>query len=461
MATVSDTDGSITSAVLVAGSLPAGTSLNSTTGEILVSDATMLSSGTTMFDITTTDVLGGITTQTVNISINPDAESTYTVNTAQNVESYNNGGQLATVTDTNGSITSAVLASGSLPAGTSLDGNTGEIMVTDATMLLPGTTTFDITTTDNTGGVTTQTVSITILDQGDIESVYTAQDPIAIDQLSENEELANVSDSDGAVVDVMINSGDLPPGVVIDSNGAISVSNLEEVTIGEFEFEVTTTDEFGGTTTQTVILTILPISDGDGDGDGITNTEEDLNGDGNPHTDDTDEDGTPNFLDTDSDGDGITDEEEGNVDTDSDGISDYVDLDSDADGVSDEDEANGEIGRDQDCDNDGIPDFKDAFSCEKLESTTVITVNNDGINDGMEIQGIENFPDNRIHIYNRWGNLVWQANGYDNANTIFQGFSNDQSVFGNSSSLPDGTYFYVLDKGDGSSLQKGFVVIRR
>ncbi len=248
---------------------------------------------------------------------------------------------------------------------------------------------------------------------------------------------------------------------MIDSNGAISVGNLEEVTVGEFEFEVTTTDEFGGTTTQTVILTILPISDGDGDGDGITNTEEDLNGDGNPHTDDTDEDGTPNFLDTDSDGDGIIDEEEGNVDTDSDGISDYVDLDSDADGISDEDEANGENGRDQDCDNDGIPDFKDAFSCEKLESTTVITVNNDGINDGMEIQGIENFPDNEIHIYNRWGNLVWQATGYNNASTIFQGFSNDQSVFGNSSSLPDGTYFYVLDKGDGSSLQKGFVVIRR
>ena len=56
--------------------------------------------------------------------------------------------------------------------------------------------------------------------------------------------------------------------------------------------------------------------------------------------------------------------------------------------------------------------------------TPVITPNNDGFNDLMEIEGIEEYPNNVIHIFNRWGNLVWETRGYDNISNAFGGFNN-------------------------------------
>ncbi|MGI9542280.1 MAG: hypothetical protein ACR2MX_03420, partial [Cyclobacteriaceae bacterium] len=59
-----------------------------------------------------------------------DIEAVYSVDAAQNVDSYTNGESLATVTDADGAVTSAVLAnSTTLPAGTALNATTGEITV--------------------------------------------------------------------------------------------------------------------------------------------------------------------------------------------------------------------------------------------------------------------------------------------------------------------------------------------
>lgn len=64
----------------------------------------------------------------------------------------------------------------------------------------------------------------------------------------------------------------------------------------------------------------------DPDGDGILTEDEDLNGDGDPTNDDTDEDGIPNYLDEDDDGDGIpTIDEPG--DADGNGTPDYLEGD--------------------------------------------------------------------------------------------------------------------------------------
>ncbi|MCF6167382.1 hypothetical protein [Lutibacter sp.] len=83
--------------------------------------------------------------------------------------------------------------------------------------------------------------------------------------------------------------------------------------------------------------------DNDDDGDGIMDTNEDIDGDGNPINDDTDNDGIPNYLDTDSDNDGVLDSDEdangdgdaSNDDSDNDGIPNYLDTDSDNDGTPD------------------------------------------------------------------------------------------------------------------------------
>lgn len=59
--------------------------------------------------------------------------------------------------------------------------------------------------------------------------------------------------------------------------------------------------------------------------------------------------------------------------------------------------------------------------------------NGDGINDVWLIANIENFPDNKVNVYNRWGQLVFMANGYNNDDKVWEGRL-----------VPDAIYFYVI-----------------
>lgn len=77
--------------------------------------------------------------------------------------------------------------------------------------------------------------------------------------------------------------------------------------------------------------------DPDSDGDGIPDADEAGNAPSEPM--DSDGDGTPDYLDTDSDDDGIPDISEGTADVDTDGIPNYLDDDSDGDGYPDAVEA--------------------------------------------------------------------------------------------------------------------------
>ena len=66
--------------------------------------------------------------------------------------------------------------------------------------------------------------------------------------------------------------------------------------------------------------------------------------------------------------------------------------------------------------------------------------NNDGDNDFFVIPCIEDYPENNIKIYNRYGTLVFEANNYKNNwdGIPNQGFPKKETV------LPTGTYYYVL-----------------
>ncbi|MDB4229028.1 gliding motility-associated C-terminal domain-containing protein, partial [Flavobacteriaceae bacterium] len=84
----------------------------------------------------------------------------------------------------------------------------------------------------------------------------------------------------------------------------------------------------------------------------------------------------------------------------------------------------------------------------------------DGINDTWTIRGglNENYPNNQIRIFNRWGVSVYESKGYLND---WKG-NNYNSSGSTSSNLPVGTYFYLLDlNGDGSNVKKGYVYITR
>ena len=191
----------------------------------------------------------------------------------------------------------------------------------------------------------------------------------------------------------------------------------------------------------------------DADGDGIPNyLDLDSDGDGIPDsvegTGDIDGDGIPNFLDPDSDGDNIPDSVEGTDDFDGDGIPNYQDTDSDADGIPDIDEGT------TDADQDGQPDYLDPDS-DGLLPYQIFTPNGDGQNDTFIIKGIEAYPNSRVTIFNRWGNIVYEKSGYIND---WDGYSNVSKV--GTKALPVGTYYYVVKYGSNKH-KTGFVYLER
>src|SRR5690606_6729009 len=80
-----------------------------------------------------------------------------------------------------------------------------------------------------------------------------------------------------------------------------------------------------------------------------------------------------------------------------------------------------------------------------------ISPNGDGTNDTLYINCIEQYLDNSIQIYDRYGNEVFVARRYDNS---WMGT-------GKNGTLPKGTYFYILDLGDGTEVRKGWIQIIR
>lgn len=79
--------------------------------------------------------------------------------------------------------------------------------------------------------------------------------------------------------------------------------------------------------------------------------------------------------------------------------------------------------------------------------------NGDGVNDVFEIDFIGAFPNNSLQVFNRYGNIVYEASPYNND---WNGVSNKTGEV-----LPDGAYFYIFDKGEGSEKKAGDVVIIR
>jgi gliding motility-associated-like protein len=66
-----------------------------------------------------------------------------------------------------------------------------------------------------------------------------------------------------------------------------------------------------------------------------------------------------------------------------------------------------------------------------------VSPNNDSKHDYLEIENITAYPNHRVYIFNRWGDKVFELQGYDNASAAFNGTANK----GGGSDLPAGTYF--------------------
>ncbi|WP_415831444.1 gliding motility-associated C-terminal domain-containing protein, partial [Flavobacterium terrigena] len=86
------------------------------------------------------------------------------------------------------------------------------------------------------------------------------------------------------------------------------------------------------------------------------------------------------------------------------------------------------------------------------------TPNEDGSNDYFNIKCAEYYPNNKLEIYNRYGNLVYETKGYNNN---WKGISNVNGTF-NGNVLPTGTYYYVFETGEANNRVKtGWLFIMR
>ncbi len=77
--------------------------------------------------------------------------------------------------------------------------------------------------------------------------------------------------------------------------------------------------------------------------------------------------------------------------------------------------------------------------------------NGDYVNDIWFIGNIAKYPNNRLEVYDRTGQLVFAKTGYDN--------SWDGTNYGDK--LPAGVYYFTLDLGDGSEIIRSSVTIIR
>lgn len=82
--------------------------------------------------------------------------------------------------------------------------------------------------------------------------------------------------------------------------------------------------------------------------------------------------------------------------------------------------------------------------------------NADGVGDYWVIQGLSDYPRNKLVIFNRWGNKVYTASPYLND---WDGTS--ATGLGSGEILPVGTYWYILEPGDGEEPRTGYIYLNR
>ncbi len=88
-----------------------------------------------------------------------------------------------------------------------------------------------------------------------------------------------------------------------------------------------------------------------------------------------------------------------------------------------------------------------------------ISAGDDGTNDYLIIGNVRNFPNNKLTIFNRWGVVVYEAEGYDaddsrfvpNPKHRFDGTSTGRVTIQKDNNLPVGTYFYLFEFAENNS----------
>ncbi len=385
------------------------------------------------------------------------------------------------------------ITANNLPQGVQLDLTTGELtyysqQITETTIQFTYTVCHDVYTNDCSEAL----VTINVLIDTDCDGIHDAIDIDDDDDgiLDVDEEAYSLnqqtldSDGDGIVdrLDIDSDNDGIPDNIEWQQNieeGIQYGSYAYGTDMGYDYFPPLGTDE-----------------NGDGwddryDRDGVYYEPVDMDGDG-----------TPDYLDTDSDGDGIEDWIEGwdAMPHDTIADTDIVYTDSDGDGLDDAYDsydtsqewlhglnAIGSYAPLQDMAADtanNIRDWRDiieppediddqqAEGCE-LNIPDGFSPNQDGYNDFFEMrftcdtgeQLFEDvYPEAKIEIFNRWGNLVYEQENYGNVSrwgstdAWWDGTSMHDMQIGNDK-LPAATYFYILYLNNGQEAITGTIFL--
>lgn len=96
---------------------------------------------------------------------------------------------------------------------------------------------------------------------------------------------------------------------------------------------------------------------------------------------------------------------------------------------------------------------------QELEIYNAVSANaDDDINRVFTILNIDVLPDtqeNRVTIFNRWGDVVFEITNYNNTDRAFTGQDD------NGKDLPSGTYFYKIEFASKRKVETGFLSLKR
>jgi len=96
---------------------------------------------------------------------------------------------------------------------------------------------------------------------------------------------------------------------------------------------------------------------------------------------------------------------------------------------------------------------------ECLSIPNLVSPNNDGHNDNWIIEGLNANLTTHLFIFNRWGNLIFEENPFENS---WNGHSNKGLDFiSKDQAVPSGTYYYILEiEKNNPLLIKGFIDVQ-
>lgn len=442
--------------------------------------------GPDSFDYTVCNTFGDCSTATVTIDVLPivDAIDDFVAtpeDTPIDIDILGNDNDLPTT----GTLTTTNPSDGTVIIN---DNGTPTIPSDDTVTYTPnpdfvGVDTFEYTICDTAGNCSTATVTVVVTD---VINLDTDNDGILdniedLDADNDGDPTTNPTDTDGDLI---------PDYLDIDSDNDGIPDNVEGQTTDDYiapsgqDLNANGLDdayEAGGN------LGVFPV---DTDNDLLADyLDEDSDNDNVPDNiegHDANQDGIPDvtLIGSDKDNDGLDDAFEGTTqidldvndeindpyndlpNTDGDGESDYRDTDDDDDGIDTIDEdmnSDGNYAND-DSDGDAIPEYLDRPTPDEIEIFNVITPNGDGIHDTLTISGLENYPENNIRIYNRWGVLVYTTNAYNTEGNVFDGTSTGRVTVQVDNQLPVGTYFYILnyqDENDNAKSLSGYLYLNR